>query len=145
MSENVEFIEKHTKIAKIQQEMYERRLESIKIHENLPENVEKIERKTVRRGDKRAEFTILTTKKLLEILVRPTDKIKYIRAQNTREMFKMDVEDWKLAKDIPWFEESPGVLTTSRGQTFEDYVGIVGARRHPFAPRDKRREHYHNC
>lgn len=142
MSENVEFISNHTKIGRIQRELYENRSNIVEKHE---ENVENVTKKMINRHGHPMELTVITTKELKEALVQPTDNIKFIRAQNTREMFKMDTEDWKRAKDIPWFETEAGVLTTSRGQTFEDYVGIIGARKHPFNLRDKRREHYHNC
>ena len=70
---------------------------------------------------------------------------RYIRAKNTQTLYKMDVEDWKLAKDIPWYEGAPGDLHTFQGQSFESYVGIVGLRKHPFGPHDKRRENYHGA
>lgn len=71
-----------------------------------------------------------------------SSNFRHIRAKNTGQLYKMDKEDWDLVKDIPWYEGTAGDLHTFQGQSFESYVGIVGLRKHPFAPRDKRRENY---
>lgn len=123
----IEFFDKHTKIAKIQQKLYENRPVMAKNDQNTP------------------ELTLIVTKDVKEMFVLPQDTHKYIRAANTKLLFKMDLEDWERAKHIPWYDQGAGSLTTFHGQTFEDYVGIIGARLYRFNPYDKRRECYHNC
>lgn len=117
------YLHEHTPIAKAQKKMYQRRIEAVS-------NV---------RGpgdEKHYDDT-----KMIELY----RDVRKIRTRNTGTLYLMDEEDWNLAKGIPWYEGVTGDLHTFNGQSFESYVGIVGARLYPFAPRDKRRQHYHGA
>lgn len=124
--DNVEFIEKHTQIGKIQQKLFENRPKDAVLR----------------------NFTVITNEKVQESYMDSPkwgENHRFLRAKNTQNLFKVDLDDWEVAKAIPWYEQGDGTLTTFKGQRFEDYVGIPGARKYPFSPRDLSREHYHGC
>ncbi len=123
MSENVEDYEKHTKTGRIQKVLEENRA-NVRVS---------------------ATLTVVSTKDFNDMVVIPDAKHKFIRTRNTDNLFKVDPEDFEHAKYLRWSEPFPGQLVNDKGDTFEEYVGIVGARLYPFNPRDKRREHYHGC
>ena len=145
MSAEVKYFEKYTKVGRAQQKMSENREYLTKRHPEPSEFGAKVSRRHIKSGNLDMVLDVITSEEVKEMVNIPVDGVRYIRAKDSQNMFKMDEDDWERARYVAWFEESPGVLTTKDGITFENYVGIIGKRRYPFNPRDKRRKHYHNC
>lgn len=128
---DVKYLSDHTRIGKIQQKMYQNRPTLMGDNPNM------------------RNFKVHCTESVVDSSPRMTmtekDDFRFLRAKNTTNVFKVDREDWDIAKHVAWYENQAGDLVTIKGRTYEDYVGIVGARKYPLSPRDKRREHYHNC
>lgn len=102
-----------------------------------------IQQKLYNRRKKSKEFSVRHNDYPQDVKGSHTGDVRTIRAKNTGNLYTMDADDWHLVKNVPFYEgEKPNILRTMQGQSFEDYVGIVGDRLYPFAPRDKRREHY---
>lgn len=148
---NVEFLENYTKTGKAKRKLAENRkkteetLKNQQFPSDFADFSSKVERKTFKRDGKYMSFDVISTEEIKNLWAPQDPNNKYLRAKDTNNIFKIDVEDWDLAKHVVWHEPEPGVLATNKGVTFEKYVGIVGKRLYPFNPRDKRREHYHNC
>lgn len=65
-------------------------------------------------------------------MLKPTDfsgilPKKYLRLQNTGDLFFMDNEDWEKAKHILWWWKD-GQPVTRQGLSFAEYVGIKANR-----------------
>lgn len=64
--------------------------------------------------------------------------MKMIKTRDTGREFFLDLEDWKMAKEVQWFEED-GEIVTKNGNKLLNYLGIKGEKSKNFATYDYRR------